>query len=47
MTWMWVSIIVVLMGAKLDAELERRTAPGGPPATRRPETANALGSAQM
>jgi len=34
MTWMWVSIIVVLMGAKLNAELERRTAPGdaaGPP----------------
>jgi len=28
MTWMWVSIIVVLVGAKLDAEMERRTAPG-------------------
>ena len=26
MTWMWVSIIVVLVGAKLDAEMERRTA---------------------
>jgi membrane protein len=25
MSWMWVSIIVVLVGAKLDAELERRT----------------------
>ncbi len=25
MTWMWVSIIVVLVGAKLDAEIERRT----------------------
>jgi membrane protein len=25
MTWMWVSIIVVLVGAKLDAELERRS----------------------
>jgi membrane protein len=24
MTWMWVSIIVVLVGAKLDAEIERR-----------------------
>ena len=27
MTWMWVSIIVVLVGAKLNAELERRAAP--------------------
>jgi membrane protein len=27
MTWMWVSIVVVLIGAKLDAELERPTAP--------------------
>ena len=27
MTWMWVSIFVVLVGAKLDAELERPTAP--------------------
>lgn len=25
MTWMWVSIIVVLVGAKLDAEIERQT----------------------
>jgi membrane protein len=25
MTWMWVSIIVVLIGAKLDAEIEPRT----------------------
>jgi membrane protein len=25
MTWMWVSMVVVLVGAKLDAELERRT----------------------
>ena len=30
MTWMWVSIIVVLVGAKLNAELERRTAPTSP-----------------
>jgi membrane protein len=28
MTWMWVSIIVVLVGAKLDAEIERRRVPG-------------------
>jgi membrane protein len=28
MTWMWVSTIVVLVGAKLDAEMERRTALG-------------------
>ncbi len=28
MTWMWVSIIVVLVGAKLDAEMGRRTARG-------------------
>jgi membrane protein len=28
MTWMWVSIIVVLVGAKLDAQMERRTGPG-------------------
>jgi len=27
MTWMWVSIIVVLVGAKLNAELDRRSAP--------------------
>jgi membrane protein len=27
MTWMWVSTVVVLVGAKLDAELERRTTP--------------------
>jgi membrane protein len=31
MTWMWVSIIVVLVGAKLNAELERRAAPTSPP----------------
>jgi membrane protein len=27
MTWMWVSLIVVLVGAKLDDELERRSPP--------------------
>ena len=26
MTWMWVSIIVVLVGAKLNAEIEHQTA---------------------
>jgi membrane protein len=27
MTWIWISIIVVLVGAKLDAEMEHQTAP--------------------
>jgi membrane protein len=26
MTWMWLSIIVVLVGAKLNAEIEHQTA---------------------
>ena len=26
MTWMWLSIIVVLLGAKVNAELEHQTA---------------------
>jgi membrane protein len=43
MTWMWVSLVVVLVGAKLDAELERRSA-ADPPATYRPKTAKKLGS---
>ena len=30
MTWMWVSIIIVLIGAKLDAEIEPRAAVPGP-----------------
>ena len=30
MSWMWVSIIVVLVGAKLNAEPERRAAPTSP-----------------
>jgi membrane protein len=42
-TWMWVSLVVVLVGAKLDAELERRSA-ADPPATYRPKTANKVGS---
>jgi uncharacterized BrkB/YihY/UPF0761 family membrane protein len=28
MTWMWLSIIVVLVGAKLNAEVERETMRG-------------------
>ncbi len=50
MTWMWVSMVVVLVGAKLDAELERRTAPGDaadPPAMRRPESADTLDPARV
>jgi membrane protein len=27
MTWIWISVVVVLVGAKLDAEMERQTAP--------------------
>jgi membrane protein len=37
MTWIWVSLIVVLVGAKLDAELGRNATPGrasDSPATR-------------
>jgi membrane protein len=26
MTWIWISIIVVLVGAKIDAEMEHQTA---------------------
>jgi membrane protein len=26
LTWIWISIIVVLLGAKLDAEMEHQTA---------------------
>jgi membrane protein len=26
MTWIWISIVVVLIGAKLDAEMEHQTA---------------------
>jgi membrane protein len=50
MTWMWVSMVVVLIGAKLDAELERGTAPGdaaNPPAQRRSEAVNALDPARV
>jgi membrane protein len=48
MTWMWVSIIVVLVGAKLDAELERRSTPANAPgrsAISRSKTADTRGPA--
>jgi len=47
MTWMWVSTVVVLVGAKLNAELERRTAPdraGAPPEARSANHLNPLSS---
>jgi membrane protein len=47
MTWMWVSIIVVLVGAKLDAELERRSIPADAPAISRSKSAVALGPARV
>ena len=31
MTWIWISIIVVLVGAKIDAEMEHQTAAKAPP----------------
>ncbi len=50
MTWVWVSTVVVLVGAKLNAELERRTAPdraGGPRETRPANHTNPLGSPRV
>ncbi len=50
MTWMWVSIIVVLVGAKLDAELQRQEEAGRPASlleTPHPKAANALGSQRL
>src|SRR5271169_1175627 len=44
MTWTWVSVIVVLVGAKLNAELDRRSA-AGPTERAAQRTANAHGSA--
>jgi membrane protein len=51
MTWMWLSIIVVLVGAKLNAEIEHQTAREstvGPPKPlgRRAKMADAIGPAQ-
>ena len=50
MTWMWLSIVVVLVGARLDAELQRREKAGRPasfPETPHPKAANALGSQRL
>ena len=46
MTWMWVSILVVLIGAKLDAELELRTAPDRAAGSAGEHAANTVGPAQ-
>jgi hypothetical protein len=52
MTWMWLSIIVVLLGAKLNAELEHQTAKDAthgaakPMGTRGAEMADTAASAQ-
>jgi membrane protein len=52
MTWIWISIIVVLLGAKLDAEMEhqttRDTTRGGrkPPGMRGARMADTVGAAQ-
>ena len=50
MTWMWVSIVVVLVGAKLDAELERRSTPAdapGRPAISRSKSVESHGPASV
>jgi membrane protein len=52
MTWMWVSIIVVLLGAKLNAEIEHQTArestvgPPKPLGRRGAKMADTIGAAQ-
>jgi membrane protein len=52
MTWMWVSIIVVLVGAKLNAEIEHQTAcestvgPARPLGRRGAKMADTIGAAQ-
>ncbi len=52
MTWMWVSTIVVLVGAKLNAEIEHQTArestvgPARPLGRRGAKMADAVGAAQ-
>jgi membrane protein len=52
MTWMWLSIIVVLVGAKLNAEIEHQTArestvgPSKPLDRRGAKMADTIGSAQ-
>jgi membrane protein len=53
MTWIWLSIIVVLVGAKLNAEIEHYAAHEGesgqakPPRVRGERTAETLGTAQV
>jgi membrane protein len=50
MTWMWLSTVVVLVGAKLDVELERHTAPdraAGPPGTRGATDTKPLGPSRV
>jgi membrane protein len=42
MTWMWISMIVILVGAQLNAEIEQQTA--GPTGRSRPRTGKPLGS---
>jgi membrane protein len=52
MTWIWLSAIVILIGAELDAEMEHQTAgdstegPSKPMGTRRAFMADTLGQAQ-
>jgi membrane protein len=50
LTWLWLSIVVVLVGARLDAELQRREEadrPASLPEAPHPKAANALGSQRL
>jgi membrane protein len=52
MMWMWLSLIVILIGGKLNAEIEHQTArdstegPEKPPGTRHAKMADTVGSAE-
>src|SRR5438067_8896924 len=52
MTWMWLSVIVILIGGKLNAEIEHQTARdsteggGKPLGARRAKMADEVGAAQ-
>jgi membrane protein len=52
MTWLWVSAIVILLGAEIDAEMEHQTARDStegaptPMGTRGARVADTLGAAQ-
>jgi membrane protein len=52
MTWLWISAIVILLGAEIDAEMEHQTAhdttEGAPKpmGTRRARVADTVGAAQ-